>query len=162
MLPQCRRFVTFPLLEGEESRSVACSQVESLKQILDGRVIGRIADEHDLEACEQAWDEPRRPPVREISAAEVCAGDDKFIIMRAFVIRIDSAMEVDDPAEFAGSLSCKPAPTTIFRRFPPDENAEPAPVKMAARTLISASSRVRASISASTISASEMGLRSSG
>jgi hypothetical protein len=31
MLPEGRRFAIFPLLEGEEPRSVACSQIERLE-----------------------------------------------------------------------------------------------------------------------------------
>src|ERR1700676_4459761 len=64
VLPKRRSLAAITFLKGEQSASAARTEIQCFKQILHGWIISSVANENDLEPCEECLDEPRRPAVR--------------------------------------------------------------------------------------------------
>ncbi|MNS56089.1 hypothetical protein D3C72_889390 [compost metagenome] len=70
--------------------------IQRLEQILDWRVVGGVAYEHQLELLHQAADEGRRPAVGQIGPAEVGARQDElFTGGRCLEAVAQAAVEID-------------------------------------------------------------------
>src|SRR6266404_268402 len=99
VLPERRSLAAITFLKGEQPAPTTGTEIQGFKEILHGRIISSVANENDLEPCEQRLDEARRPAVREIGSPEIRARHHKLVIVRASILPVHAPVQVNDAAE---------------------------------------------------------------